>query len=177
MRHLRRIRQSDSEFLFEGRNHPDVMKWCRQFSPLHREKHNEWVSRQAYRDDVDMFVVASTKGSPLGCCGLTDIDMVNRRAEFSLWIHPDEQSEGHGRHALAMLLAYGFKDLGLNRIWGETFAGNPAVKLFSNMGMEKEGTRREFYYRDGEFIDCHLFSMSRGMFDDLFKNKDLTKWN
>lgn len=160
---LRRLSEEDLEWTFEARNHPDVMKWCRQYAPLHWANHCHWLEAQAERDDVDMFAMEDGD-IPIGVCGLTDIDWVNRRAEFSLYVRPGNQGQGYGKQGLQMLLNYGFDVLNLNRIWGETFEDNPALKLFESLGFEEEGIRKEFYYRDGKYIDCHLVSISREQF-------------
>lgn len=98
--------------------------------------------------------------SPVGVCGLTDIDLVSRRAEFSLYIAPELHGQKLGRHALNLLLATGFDDLGINVIWGESFDGNPAKHLFRKLGMTSEGIRRQFYFKEGRFIDAELFSIT-----------------
>jgi RimJ/RimL family protein N-acetyltransferase len=100
----------------------------------------------------------------LGVCGLTSIEMVPRRAEFSLYIAPKYQGMSYGKKALDLLFSFGFDELGLNLIWGETFAKNPATKLFEKMGMQCEGTRRDFYFKEGQFIDAWLYSIKRSEF-------------
>jgi RimJ/RimL family protein N-acetyltransferase len=69
------------------------------------------------------------------------------------------------KKALKMLFKFGFDDLNLHLIWGETFDGNPACALFERIGMEKEGTRRDFYFKEGKFISCHLYSITSDQFD------------
>jgi ribosomal-protein-alanine N-acetyltransferase len=98
----------------------------------------------------------------VGVCGLTSIDYLNRRAEFSLYIAPAYQGNRLGEKALACLLTHGFKNLGMHTIYGETFDGNPAIKIFESMGFYREGTRRDFYFRDGGFIDAHIYSLKEG---------------
>lgn len=156
---LRRIRQGDLGLLFKMRNDPSVYKWCRQYAPLHWEAHEAWYLRQARDSSLEMFAV-SVYEELVGCVGLTSIDLVNRRAEFSCYIGKDHQGKGYGKEALKLLLEFGFMDLGLNRIWGESFAGNPALLVFEKLGFQKEGIRLDHYYRAGRFIDAHLVSIS-----------------
>jgi UDP-4-amino-4,6-dideoxy-N-acetyl-beta-L-altrosamine N-acetyltransferase len=158
---MRRIAQSDLLRLFEWRNDPRVFKTCRQREPLHWANHVAWFERQSKDPSMSMFVVLGDDGKAVGVTGLTDIDLVNRRAEFSLYIDPDLHGRGLGTRALKTILKYGFSVLGLNLIWGETFAGNSASRTFETLGMVKEGTRRDFYYRCGDYIDAHLYSIRR----------------
>jgi RimJ/RimL family protein N-acetyltransferase len=123
-----------------------------------------WFERQAKDPSVRMYRIefgAEKLRETVGVCGLTSLDFANRRAEFSLYIGPEHQQRGFGRRALATLLVHGFQNLGLNLIWGETFEGNHAAKMFESLGFKKEGTRRQFYWKDGRFIDAHLYSITR----------------
>lgn len=127
-----------------------------------------WFEKQAKDTSIRMYKIAisfeekkekTTKTAMVGVCGLTSLDMMNRRAEFSLYIGPEFQGKGFGKKALSCLLTQGFKNLGLQVIWGEVFKGNPALRMFDDIGFKREGIRRDFYFRDGTYIDAHLVSM------------------
>lgn len=168
---LRRIKESDLHWLFQWRNDERVYYWCRQTSPLHWEDHEDWYCWQRKDPQTEMFAIVNENDSLIGCCGLTSLDKINRRAEFSCYISPAMQGRGYAKAALIKLFKHGFYSFNLNRIWGETFNGNPALSLFYSIGMELEGIRKDFYYRDGNFIDCHLVSISRKSFDELHVSK------
>lgn len=163
---LRRINDKDLAKLFEWRNDADIYKWCRQFSPLHWQDHNAWYVKQAKDPKIEMFAIDVSQ-EIVGVCGLTDIDLVNRRAEFSLYIGRKYQGRSYSKGALDELFSWGFNYLGLNRIWGESFDGNPAIGMFKSFGMDFEGLRKDFYYRDGHFIDAHLYSIGASDFNRL----------
>lgn len=158
---LRRIEETDLPALFQWRNDYRVWKWCRQNEPLHPSNHKKWFDWQASDKSVSMFAVLDQDGDIVGVCGLTDIDRTNRRAEFSLYIDPDRMGNGYGASSLRTLFRHGFDRLGLNVIWGETFDTNPAASLFRKVGMKQEGVRRDFYFREGKFLDAILFSIRR----------------
>lgn len=141
------------------RNDFQIWKWCRQNDLISEANQLHWCNGLKDRSDVKMYSIVSSTGQDVGVCGLTSIDHVNRRAEFSLYIAPGFQQQGHARAGLKTLISHGFSNLGLNHIWGETFDGNPAAFLFESIGFIKEGTRRGFYFRSGKFIDCHLYSI------------------
>lgn len=158
---LRTIGHSDIHKLREWRNDYRVWRWCRQNDLISDTDHRNWFDSLPSRKDVKMYLIVDAKDTleGVGVCGLTSIDPVNRRAEFSLYIDPDKHNEGYGAAALWTLLSHGFLNLGLNSIWGETFDGNHALKMFERLGFKREGTRRQFYFRQGKFIDAHLVSM------------------
>lgn len=158
------------------RNLPEVWLWCRQFTLISEGQHQDWLERIDRDPTVKMFGIEAMIGPPrtnragklimpyrpIGVCGLTSIDRVNQNAEFSLYISPTYQRRGFARDALYLLLQHGFMDQNLNRIWGETYDGNPAWNLFASMGMTHEGTQREAYYRRGKFIDAHIWAITKG---------------
>jgi len=162
MIYLRRISESDLPILFQYRNDFNIYKWCRQYGPLHSAGHKKWYELQV--DDIytEMFSIChNNEMLPIGVCGLTDVDLVNRHAEFSLYIGKKFQGHGCAKAALKELFDFGFKSLNMHMIWGETFDGNPAMHLFKKMGMEVSGKRPQFYYKEGKYIDAHLLYITR----------------
>jgi len=167
---LRGLIADDLGYMFEWRNDPRINHWTRQNDVISSASHKAWFERQAHDPKIKMYAIDSGcvgkhwQAPILGVCGLTDIDLINRRAEFSLYIGPEYHGNGYGEAALRLLLEKGFKTYGLNSIWGETFDGNPAAKMVEKIGFKKEGTRRAFYFRDGKFIDAHLYSILNSEF-------------
>jgi len=163
---LRRIREDDLLEIFNARNDPDIYKWCRQTSPLHWNDHVRWYERQSSDPSLDMFAIEHCETTfftweLIGVTGLTSIDLQNGNAEFSCYIFPEEQGKGYAKKALKSLFNHGFNSLGLHLIWGETFDGNKALSLFmDHLGMNKDAIRREFYFRDGKWIDSILVSIT-----------------
>lgn len=154
---------TDMGIVRSWRNRYEIWQYCRQHDQISDAEQVRWFNRQSEDSTVRMYKLVVTKGkalTPVGVCGLTSIDHVNRRAEFSLFIAPEAQRQGLGRIGLSLLLDHGFKNLGLNLIWGESFEGNPAIRMFVAMGFSFEGRRRQFYFRNGKFIDAHLFSIT-----------------
>lgn len=142
------------------RNNHSIWQWCRQLDVISKSKHEKWFSSQEDDNSIRMYQINSGE-TPVGVCGLTSIDHINQRAEFSLYISPKEQGNGFGGNGLKTLCAHGFENLNLNAIWGESFEGNPATNTFENIGFSHEGIRRDFYFRKGKFVNAHIFSLLR----------------
>lgn len=161
--HLRPILFKHLDRLREWRNDDSIRCWCRQVGYISEQAQIKWYNKQESDPTIQMFCMwDNTK--LVGVCGLTDIDLIHSRAEFSLYVGPEFQRRGYAREALSLLFKYGFNELNLNLIWGETFEGNPAFSLFTNTGMTLDGTRREHYYKDGTYIDAHIISIRRSEF-------------
>jgi len=162
------ISEGDLEQLRTWRNDRHINQYCRQVGLISESDQAYWHSVKD--PTIRMFAVKQSVGTLIGCCGLTSIDHINRRAEFSLYIGTEHQGLGYGKKALKTLLKFGFHDLGLNTIWGECFDGNIALDMFTGLGMKLEGTRRQFYFKDGAFIDAHLVSITQSEYLEA-------KWN
>lgn len=162
---LEPIAKDDLPQMLTWRNDYRIWAYTRQNDLIDEIHHAEWYERQSRDPTVRMYkLVARSGGSTsfIGVAGFTSLDFANRKAEFSLYIGPQFQKHGFGEKALGILFEHGFTNLGLNCIWGETFDGNPASRLFERIGMQREGTVRERYWKDGKFIDAHLYSVLRG---------------
>jgi len=151
--------------LHNVRNSPEIRDWCRQTGLIDDNQQKNWLEKISEDPSIRMYAIC-LENKVLGICGLTDIDHLNQRAEFSLYIFPAEQRKGYAKSALKALFDHGFSELNLNTIWGETFAGNPAMKLFQSIGMQMEGKRRNFYFKNGKFIDAFLVSITREEFQN-----------
>jgi len=166
----------DGMFLNIVRNNEAIRKWCRQVGLIDDLQQENWLRKISSDPTIRMYSIkdiGKTKSYIVGVCGLTDIDHINQRAEFSCYIFPEVQGNGYATKALEVLFRHGFNDLNLNIIWGETFEGNPAYKLFINkLGMKHEGSRCQFYFKNGKFIDAYLVSISRKEFNAIFTNND-----
>lgn len=144
------------------RNDERIHSFCRQNKFITQDDQEEWFAKQRKDPSIRMFCVKTCmSGQLVGVAGLTSIDYINSRAEFSLYIGPEHQRKGYAEDALKCLFTDGFRTLNLHQIWGETFDGNVALKLFEKLGMKVDGIRRDFYYKNGRYLNCTLVSILR----------------
>lgn len=102
-------------------------------------------------------------GLPIGECGFHTWNRTHRRAELFYVLRNDTlKQKGLMKEALAMVLDYGFKELGLHRIEALVGKNNtPSLKLLLHYGFTKEGTMREDYCIDGKNEDSDCYSLLR----------------
>lgn len=147
------------------RNQYEIYRWCRQHKFITDINQREWFQRQNADPTIEHWgVMCSKEGEnkvPCGVAALTSIDLINRRAEFSLYIAPNFQRYGLGRTALELLLDRAFYDFNLHLVWGESFENNPAHHLFEQVGMKCEATLRDRYFKEGIFISASIYSITQ----------------
>lgn len=173
------------------RNDPSIYAWTRQNGIIGEKEMENWKDDITYSRKIKMFgieadthkikyevygglvdqlpekISESEKDlyTNVGTCGLTDIDYIHGKAEFSLLIGPEYQGNGYGKAALLELLKYGFHHFRLNLIWGETIEGNPAREMFKKLGFIEEGLLRKRYFKNGEYKNSTMFSIMKEEYD------------
>jgi RimJ/RimL family protein N-acetyltransferase len=98
--------------------------------------------------------------TPVGVCGLTNMRIPHRTAEWSLYVAEEFQGNGYATKALKTLVHHGFMALDLRRIWGEIIVWNaPSIKLAEKLGFKVEGTLRKTYYKNGKHVDTIIVGL------------------
>jgi len=115
-----------------------------------------------------MFAVCDREtGVHIGNARLSAFDWANHRCTFG-WIlgHPDYRGRGLGAEALALLLRYGFAQLGLHRIYSGIHADNePSLRSARRVGMVQEGVQRDGALCEGQFVDVVDVAMLHAEFE------------
>ena len=84
-------------------------------------------------------IVDCAVGSVVGLCGVV---IVRGSEEGEIWylVHPELWGKGIATEAAKELLAFGFEEVGLHRIWATCLPENPASeRVLQKLGMRKEG--------------------------------------
>ena len=153
---------------YRWRNDPAIIRWCRQYTLLHPAEQEKWEGSIGLDPHNKMFgiKVKSIDGMAsefisVGVCGLTNISWIARHAEFSLYIAPEYQSMGFGKRTLYTLCKHGFEDFNLNKIWGESFDGNPSIKMFESLGFKIGPGHTQHYFKEGRYLNTYFAVMMR----------------
>jgi RimJ/RimL family protein N-acetyltransferase len=71
-------------------------------------------------------------------------------------------NRGYATEASAALIAYGFDELGLNRVLARHITRNPASgRVMSKLGMRPEGVMREHIMKGDEPEDIAIYAILR----------------
>lgn len=156
---------------FEREDIPKKVEWINNSAnnrflhydiPLKVEKTQKWFD--SIKDRTDRFdAVIEADGVPCGTIGLLNIDQKNGKAEYYIAMgEVSLKGKGISTQASKLILDYGFKDLGLNRIYLFTETENiPAQRLFEKVGFVKEGCIRSDIVSHGQFVDRYAYGIIR----------------
>jgi RimJ/RimL family protein N-acetyltransferase len=161
------LRQLELEDLAQARER------TREYAPLNMLNQERWLESLLNRQNL-MFAIVR-KDSPeafIGVCGLAHIDWQNRNAEFSYYIGDNgARGKGYARHVSYLLFDYGFRELGLHRIWGEIYGlADDILAIDKKLGFHHEATLRETYFCNGQFWDSWIVSMLGREWDEIREN-------
>lgn len=100
-------------------------------------------------------------GTVIGDVALQDIDRVNRKCTVGMGIAKiANRSKGYGREAITLMLYYGFRFLGMERISANTLEINiGAQKALERCGFILEGRERKAVYLNGHQYDRLCYSI------------------
>ena len=159
---VRRFERADIPLKVEWVNDPGNNTYLHYDLPLETGKTEKWFDGIADRKDrYDGFVEAD--GIPAGLIGLLNIDRKNSKAEYYILIgNKSLKRKGIAEEASKEILEYGFRELGLNRIYLYTETGNvPAQRLFEKLGFVREGLLKEDVLSHGAYADRYVYALRK----------------
>jgi len=87
---------------------------------------------------------------------------------IAIEIDPDQQNKGIGQEAIRLCLKFAFHELNLHRVQLTVFGYNSrAIATYEKLGFQREGTYREFLFRDGKRYDMLLYGLLRSEWEAL----------
>ncbi len=163
------LRRADIEALRQFRNAQlDVL---RQAAPISSAEQTGWYERvvvPAQHEAQPAMMLVSILAEPdrfIGYGGLTNIDWSSRRAEVSFLVdparagEPDVYSRDMGAF-LEFLKRWAFTELGLNRLFTETYAFRDAhIGILEHAGFSVEGRLRQHVVVGGELTDSIMHGL------------------
>jgi RimJ/RimL family protein N-acetyltransferase len=162
---LTALEHEDLKSMLEWRNNVEFRKHFREYRELNMELQEKWYKETVKANPtVMMFGIRRLEDNLLvGCCGLVYMHPIYRHADLSLYIGWNDayiDQEGYAQEACELLFDYGFKDLGLNKIWTEIYVFDHKKKtLYDGLGMSVDGILRQNYFLDGRFWDSWVLSI------------------
>lgn len=128
-------------------------------------KAEEWIASHPAsleKGEGDRFAITLRDGGALtGAIGML-LHREHDRAEIGYWIGIPYWGRGYATEAVQAVIAYGFDELHLNRIYAEHFTRNPASgRVMQKAGMRHEGTLRQMHKKWGEYVDTDMYSILR----------------
>ena len=162
---LTAVERSEIEQFRIWRNNPGLRKFFREYRELNSDMQEKWFQNIANKDDpvIMLSIRRLSDNELLGCCGLLYINWIHRHAELSLYIGFDNayiDNHGYAYESCILLLEYGFKELGLNKISTEVYEFDVKKdSLLKKFGFHLDGILRKNYFYEGKWWDSKIYSI------------------
>lgn len=162
---LRGLEFEDLALLHEWMNNFDILRNLLRIDPSINYLTEKWFENiNADKTKKIMAIEDVLSGKFIGCVGVNNIDCIDRKAEFYIYIG---DLEFRGKHfaetSAGLFVRYMFDYYNLNKIYLHVREDNlPAINLYKKMGFKQEGLLREEKYIDGKYIDIIRMSLIKG---------------
>ena len=167
---LRPFAAADVEVMSEMFTDPEVLKLTGSATtssaidgarPSPDDRTRQWYATRADVDErLDLAIIDAASGELVGEVVLNEYDANAASANFRIIVGPNGRGRGLGTEATRLILGYGFETIGLHRIDLGVYAFNPrAQHVYTQVGFVLEGTKRDAFAFDGEYVDEILMSI------------------
>ncbi|ASN03890.1 GNAT family N-acetyltransferase [Virgibacillus necropolis] len=120
------------------------------------------LERYNDRREIPWVIVNNKNGEIVGQFHFHKLNLWHKKADIGAIIRKEYQNNGVMTEILRQVLAFGFETLGLNRIVGDTFAGNNgSKKILNKYGFTKEGVLRQTDFDGEKYHDTVVYSIMK----------------
>ncbi len=144
---------------------PEVVRymvWGPNAEQESREAVERWLAQQGTdpRLDFALAIVLRAEERLIGGCSIRVSDPASRAAYIGYCLNRDYWGRGYGTEAARALVAFGFQQLGLRRIFATCDTRNVAsARVLEKAGMRREGHLREHKLIRGEWRDSYVYAI------------------
>ncbi len=127
-----------------------------------RDAVKRWLAEQASepRLSFSLAIVLRAEEHLIGSCSIRVSDQESRAGHIGYCLNRDYWGRGYASEAARALVAFGFGQLGLHRIFATCDTRNLAsARVLEKAGMRREGHLREHKRIRGEWRDSYLYAI------------------
>lgn len=160
--YLRALEPEDLEFLFTIENDEKVWEISETYAPYSKYILKQYLAnshKDIYEAKQLRLAISDYNNHLLGLIDLYDFNPKHKRAGVGIIIHDQaNRNRGVGREALSLLIDYSFNFLNLHQLYANISQENkPSIHLFSNLGFERIGIKKDWHYASGKYHNQILY--------------------
>ena len=127
-----------------------------------KELLDKYISSYENDDYYRWAIIEKTTGECIGQIAYFLVDSKNHFAEIEYCIGSEFQCNGFATEATKAVIAYGFDKMNLHKVQICTKTINlPSKRVIEKCGFTYEGTLRDYFYMNGEYVGRLYFSILR----------------
>ena len=126
----------------------------------------KYINSYQKNDYYRWAIIEKNSGECIGQIAYFLVDSKNNFAEIEYCIGSDFQCKGYATEATKAVIQYGFDKINLHKVQICTKTINkPSKRVIEKCGFKYEGTLRDYFYMDGEYVGRLYFSMLKSEFE------------
>lgn len=111
-------------------------------------------------------IIEKDCGECIGQIAYFLVDNKNHFAEIEYCIGSKFQCRGYATEAAKAVIAFGFDEINLHKVQICTKTINqPSKRVIEKCGLTYEGTLRDYFFMNGEYVGRHYFSILRSEYE------------
>lgn len=127
---------------------------------------DKYIGSYEKEDYYRWAVIEKASGECIGLIAYFLVDSKNHFAEIEYCIGAAFQCRGYATEATKAVIRYGFERMNLHKVQICTKTINqPSRRVIEKCGFTYEGTLRDYFYMDGEYVGRHYFSILRSEYE------------
>ena len=159
----RALEPDDAMILFIWENNLEINQVSLSKVPFSKYIIEQYIS-QAHLDIQQAgqyrFMLEDDEANPIGCVDLFDYCAIDRRSAIGIIVDEKYRSKGYGAEAISLMKDYAFNRLGMHQLYCSVTTDNHnSIKLFNTAGFQKIGIRKDWCFRNGNFLDVIEFQL------------------
>ena len=126
----------------------------------------KYINSYQKNDYYRWAIIEKNSGECIGQIAYFLVDSKNNFAEIEYCIGSDFQCKGYATEATKAVIQYGLDKINLHKVQICTKTINkPSKRVIEKCGFTYEGTLRDYFYMDGEYVGRLYFSMLKSEFE------------
>ena len=151
------MRCSELELVYKWRNDQRIREYMFNSDEISEIDHKVWFENSTNDPSRDLLII-SRDGEPFGFAQFK-ISVCKTVADWGFYVDPDGR-KGQGTILGNYVLEYGFKEIGLRRIYAEVLETNGrSHSLHIRLGFTCEGILRKHHEKNGVYQNVSMFGL------------------
>jgi ribosomal-protein-alanine N-acetyltransferase len=160
---LRYARDDDAPALYELGREPEISRFFSWGPYSDEQQAADFIARMAEQRQAGErleFVIVGDDDRPLGITGLSEFSPRDRRAVVGTWLGRPYWGSGANSESKALVLAVGFRTLGLQRISAYAHPENArSLRALERLGFVDEGLLKAWHLHAGSRRDVRILRL------------------
>lgn len=154
---IREITYDDTDLIVNWRNKGFVRSKFLFREDFTNEMHQQWMQEKVDKGLVKQFIIEVDK-MPVGSVFLKDVDKVNNKAEFGIFIGEENYlGKGIGSEATRLILDFAHDRMHLHKVYLRVLSDNfRAINSYKKNGFTVEANLRDELFIDKKYLDIVL---------------------